>query len=117
MATESNNQKASPVTDIAISNTPIQEFIGRWENSGAAERANYVLFLSELCTVLELERPNPQTSDPARDAYREFRKLQHALRLAGAQYARVPHAGVEAHAQATRALWAQVFGAAGEAPG
>ena len=56
-------------------------------------------------------------AERVRDAYREFRKLQHALRLAGAQYARVPHAGVEAHAQATRALWAQVFGAAGEAPG
>jgi len=56
-------------------------------------------------------------AERVRDAYREFRKLQHALRLAGAQFARVPHAGVAAHAQATRALWAQVFGAAGEAPG
>jgi glutamate-ammonia-ligase adenylyltransferase len=44
------------------------------------------------------------------EAYREFRKLQHALRLNGAQYARVAPAGVEAHARATRALWVQVFG-------
>lgn len=28
-----------------------------------------MLFLSELCTVLDLARPDPQTSDPARDGY------------------------------------------------
>jgi hypothetical protein len=27
-------------------------FIARWRSSGAAERANYQLFLSELCDVL-----------------------------------------------------------------
>ncbi len=27
----------------------IESFISRWENSGAAERANYQMFLSELC--------------------------------------------------------------------
>ena len=32
---------------------PAQPFhIDRWKNSGAAERANYQLFLSELCNVL-----------------------------------------------------------------
>jgi glutamate-ammonia-ligase adenylyltransferase len=45
-----------------------------------------------------------------RDAYREFRRIQHALRLSGAQFARVPMERVEAHVAATRALWAQVFG-------
>ena len=29
-------------------------------------------------------------AERCRDAYREFRRLQHALRLNGAQYARVP---------------------------
>jgi glutamate-ammonia-ligase adenylyltransferase len=34
-------------------------------------------------------------AETARNAYREFRRLQHALRLNGAQYARVPRAQVE----------------------
>jgi len=55
-----------PTTDLS---PDLDAFIARWRASSAAERANYVLFLSELCSVLGLERPNPQTSDPARDAY------------------------------------------------
>jgi len=45
-----------------------------------------------------------------RAAYREMRRMQHALRLAGAQYARVPHADAGIHAEAVRALWRAVFG-------
>ena len=44
-----------------------------------------------------------------RDAYREFRRLQHALRLNGARYARVPVAQVEAKSSAVRDLWQAVF--------
>jgi glutamate-ammonia-ligase adenylyltransferase len=44
-----------------------------------------------------------------RDAYREFRRIQHALRLNGAQYARVPAEQVAAHADAVRELWRLVF--------
>ncbi len=43
------------------------------------------------------------------DAYREYRRLQHALRLNGAAFARVPHARVAAHTAATHALWRAVF--------
>jgi glutamate-ammonia-ligase adenylyltransferase len=46
----------------------------------------------------------------AQDAYREFRRVQHALRLGGAQYARVPLEQLAEHAHAVRALWATVFG-------
>jgi glutamate-ammonia-ligase adenylyltransferase len=49
-------------------------------------------------------------ADQCRGAYREYRRLQHALRLSGARYARVPPAQVAAHAAAVRALWAAVFG-------
>lgn len=35
------------MTDNATATTAIQDFIQRWENSGAAERANYQLFLGE----------------------------------------------------------------------
>ena len=50
-------------------------------------------------------------AERCRDAYREFRRLQHALRLNGAQYARVPPAQVAAQAGAVRELWVAVFGA------
>jgi glutamate-ammonia-ligase adenylyltransferase len=53
--------------------------------------------------------PDP-LAERCRAAYREFRRLQHGLRLSGAQYARVPHERVAAHAQAVRELWAQLFG-------
>jgi glutamate-ammonia-ligase adenylyltransferase len=44
------------------------------------------------------------------DAYRDYRRRQHWLRLNGARYARVPADQVEARIRATLALWAQVFG-------
>ena len=49
-------------------------------------------------------------AERCREAYREFRRLQHGLRLNGAQFARVPHERVAAHAQAVRELWTQLFG-------
>jgi len=39
------------------------------------------------------------------DAYRTYRRLQHALRLNGAAYARVPPADVSLHVAAVRELW------------
>jgi hypothetical protein len=32
----------------SVEDSTVQHFIDRWKNSGAAERANYQLFLSEL---------------------------------------------------------------------
>ena len=49
-------------------------------------------------------------AERCRDAYREFRRLQHALRLNGARYARVPREQVAAHAEAVSRLWTSVFG-------
>ncbi len=51
-----------------------------------------------------------ELAERCRNAYREFRKLQHALRLNGAKYARVPQEQVAAHVEAVRALWETVFG-------
>ena len=48
-------------------------------------------------------------AERSRDAYREFRRLQHTLRLNGAKYARVPAAQIEAHAAAVRELWTTLF--------
>jgi hypothetical protein len=44
-------------------------FVGRWQSSAAAERANYVLFLSELCDVLGVPRPDPSRGDDHDNAY------------------------------------------------
>ena len=48
-------------------------------------------------------------AEQCRDAYREFRRIQHALRLNGAQYARVAPEQVAAYAKAVRDLWREVF--------
>lgn len=46
-----------------MSPDPIATFITCWESSGAAERANYALFLTELCDVLStLRRGEPLTA-------------------------------------------------------
>jgi hypothetical protein len=45
-------------------------FLDRWRGSGGAERANYQLFLIELCTVLDLPQPNPAGLAGAGDDYR-----------------------------------------------
>jgi len=44
-------------------------FIERWQNSAAAERANYALFLSELCDYLEVPRPEPAVADDNKNRY------------------------------------------------
>ena len=45
-----------------------------------------------------------ELAERSRVAYREYRRVQHALRLNGARYARVPHAQVAAHVAAVREL-------------
>ena len=49
--------------------SPAQEFIDRWSHSEASERANYTLFLSELCDLLELPHPDPSTADDSKNSY------------------------------------------------
>lgn len=44
-------------------------FIERWTRSGAAERANYQLFLSELCDLIAVPRPDPATPDNEQNTY------------------------------------------------
>jgi glutamate-ammonia-ligase adenylyltransferase len=46
----------------------------------------------------------------AADAYRELRRQQHAVKLAGAAEARVPRATLDAYPDAVRTLWVTVFG-------
>jgi hypothetical protein len=47
----------------------IAEFLKRWPETRAAERAHKDQFLIELCDVLGVPRPEPKTDDPAKDLY------------------------------------------------
>ncbi|HTN26318.1 MAG TPA: bifunctional [glutamate--ammonia ligase]-adenylyl-L-tyrosine phosphorylase/[glutamate--ammonia-ligase] adenylyltransferase [Burkholderiales bacterium] len=57
----------------------------------------------------ELDLISAKSAELCRTAYREFRRMQHSLRLNGAQYARVPAHQSAQHAQAVRDLWSAVF--------
>ncbi|MND44885.1 hypothetical protein D3C80_357340 [compost metagenome] len=48
----------------------INAFIERWSQArGGAERANYQMFLTELCEALELPRPDPASDDTRSNDY------------------------------------------------
>jgi len=48
----------------------IDSFIARWQGQeGGAERANYALFLTELCTVLDVEPPQPASAEHVGNDY------------------------------------------------
>jgi hypothetical protein len=47
----------------------VENFIAKWKDSQAAERANYVSFLNDLCDLLGVPQPKPTTKDDARDDY------------------------------------------------
>ncbi|MCX6213254.1 type IIL restriction-modification enzyme MmeI [Spirosoma sp.] len=45
------------------------DFEARWKPAGGAERANYSLFLQDLCDLIGVTRPDPTTDNPIQDAY------------------------------------------------
>jgi hypothetical protein len=48
----------------------LEPFIARWSaGDGGQERANYALFLAELCDVLEVPRPDQASHDASANAY------------------------------------------------
>ena len=50
--------------------TSVEAFIGRWSGRhGGAERANYALFLVELCDALNLPRPEPASAQRRHNDY------------------------------------------------
>jgi hypothetical protein len=50
----------------------IGRFIARWEYLGGAERANYALFLTELCDLIGVPRPEPARDDGRTDYRFEY---------------------------------------------
>ena len=48
----------------------VQSFIDRWTGrEGGAERANYALFLTELCDLLGVQRPTPSGAETQLNDY------------------------------------------------
>ncbi len=52
-----------------MSERDLDIFIARWKGKQGAERANYALFLSELCSALDLPPPEPASADTESNAY------------------------------------------------
>jgi hypothetical protein len=62
-------QKTIFMNDNTDNTTTVDRFIERWQNTGGKERANYQLFLTELCQLLDLPGPQPASEDPVDDEY------------------------------------------------
>lgn len=52
-----------------VTTEEIEEFILRWEQSSASERANSQTFLNELCDILRVSRPDVTQADDNRNHY------------------------------------------------
>ena len=68
MAASDAHSPAAPSHSPGDSAT-VSAFIARWSAASSAERANYAMFLSELCDVLGVPRPDPATDDTAHNSY------------------------------------------------
>ncbi|MEO8157755.1 MAG: bifunctional [glutamate--ammonia ligase]-adenylyl-L-tyrosine phosphorylase/[glutamate--ammonia-ligase] adenylyltransferase [Betaproteobacteria bacterium] len=75
-----------------------------------AQLADNIGNLALLKLAARLGLLSEEIAEGARAAYREFRKLQHALRLQGERYARSPPDAVAEHVRAVQRLWESVFG-------
>ena len=64
MAEAAEVAKAADAADSSI-----DAFIERWSKAGGSERANYQLFLTELCALLGLPTPDPASRDNRDNAY------------------------------------------------
>jgi len=52
-----------------VDNDQLEAFITRWGDGGGTERANYQLFLTELCAMLGLPQPDPAGDDTEQNSY------------------------------------------------
>jgi hypothetical protein len=57
---------------------PIDAFITRWAGASGSERANYQIFVTELCEVLGAAKPDPARDDTRDNAYVFERRVQFA---------------------------------------
>src|SRR5260370_41657694 len=64
-----SNRGTEPMSGATTTMSPVDDFIRRWEASGAAERANYGMLLTELCALLSVQKPDPTRPDDSENAY------------------------------------------------
>ncbi len=76
-----------------------------------AELTRNVGNIALLKLAAQLNLLAPPLAEAAADAYREYRRLQHQIRLQGAAEARIDPAPEAARRATVAALWQQVFGA------
>ncbi len=57
------------VWEKVVTDQALESFIDRWQDAGGSERANYQLFLTELCQLLDLPQPEPAGNDTRDNAY------------------------------------------------
>lgn len=62
------------MADIAA----IDRFIGRWDGVSGSERANYQLFITDLCQCLDLPIPEPASEDTRENSYVFERRVSFA---------------------------------------
>lgn len=58
-----------PTALDALAPARLDTFIARWSAATGSERANYQLFLTELCALLDLPPPEPAREDTQDNAY------------------------------------------------
>ena len=85
------------------------QFLVLAHSAGFAPLTKNLGNIALLGVAADLGLIDSQIAEKSRNAYREFRKVQHALRLNGAQYARVPPAQLSAEIESVKTLWKAVF--------
>ena len=64
------------VTDTSPAASTVAAFITRWSPASGTERANHQLFITELCTLLDVPQPDPGREDTRDNAYVFERRVQ-----------------------------------------
>ena len=55
--------------EATVKSTDVSDFIARWKGNTGSERANFQSFMTELCVLLDLPRPDPGDGDTSQNAY------------------------------------------------
>lgn len=57
---------------------PVAAFLEQWQGASGSERANYQLFISALCALLDVPPPEPARDDTRDNAYVFERRITFA---------------------------------------
>ena len=74
----SSDRPPHPIIARVTDPARIEAFISRWAIASGSERANYQLFVTELCELLGTPKPDPARDDTRDNAYVFERRVQFA---------------------------------------